>query len=190
MHLYVCIMPGPKRSKIQQERDRTTIAELYLRGWSQSKIGDYLDLDQSSVCRELKKIRAAWKAEAVRDYDIHIEEQMLRLSMIEAEHWGAWQRSQASREQTLTEKLSEAVSGSDSRVKDQKRTESRVGDPRFLEGLLKCIQERSKLLGLCPTTDSAHSSEIPQTAPGLSPAAVQLIRAQILGVTTDRHDAE
>jgi len=171
----------PKRSKIQQERDRMTIAELYLKGWSQSRIGEYLELDQSTICRELKKIKQAWKAEAVRDYDLHVGEQLGRLAMVEAEYWSGWERSQQPKEQSLQEKLSEVASGGDSKTKVQRKTEARIGDPRFLEGLLKCNQERSKLLDLYPASSTPSSDSSP-TAPGLSPDAVQMIRAQILGV--------
>ena len=174
-------MPGPKRSKIQQERDRTVIAELYLKGWSQAKIGEFLELNQSQISREISKIKAAWKAEATRDYDLCIDEQLRRLSMIESESWQAWERSQAAKEQSLSEKMAEAASGGDAKTKIQRRTETRIGDPKFLETLLKCHQERSKLLDLYPTS-SAPTSDSNASAPGLSPDAVQLIRSQILGV--------
>jgi hypothetical protein len=147
-----------KRSKIQQERDRVTIAELYLKGWSQSRIAEYLELDQSTICRELKKIKRAWKAEAVRDYDLHVDEQLRRLAMLETAHWEAWERSQTVKEQSLSEKLAEAASGGDSKTKVQRRTETRIGDPRFLEGLLKCNQERSKLLDLYPSANSDQTT--------------------------------
>jgi predicted transcriptional regulator len=152
-------MAAPKRSKIQRERDRVTISELYLKGWSQSRIGEFLEIDQSSVSRELKKIKAAWKEESVRDYDLHVQEQLHRLSAVESEYWAGWERSQVAREQTLTEKLTEAVEGG-SRVKAQKRSETRVGDPKFLEGLLKCIEQRAKLLDLYPRESSTSASQI------------------------------
>lgn len=177
-------MAAPKRSKIQRERDRATIAELYLKGWSQSRIGEYLELDQSNVSRELKKIKANWKAESTRDYDLYVQEEVRRLSIIEAEYWDGWQRSQTSKEQTLQEKLTEVAEGSDSKVKAQKRTESRVGDPRFLEGLLKCVDQRAKLLDLYPNRNIVPVGSESSSA-GLSPDAVRLIRAQILGVPTD-----
>lgn len=179
-------MAAQKRSKIQRERDRVTISELYLKGWSQAKIGEYLELNQSQISRELSKIKAAWKAEATRDYDLHVDEQLRRLAMVEAEYWSGWERSQTAKEQSLQEKLTEAATSRDSKDRDsnakiQGRTETRVGDPRFLEGIVKCNQERSKLLDLYPTS-SAPTSDSNASAPGLSPDAVQLIRSQILGV--------
>lgn len=150
-------MAAPKRSKIQRERDRVTISELYLKGWSQAKIGEYLELNQSQISRELSKIKAAWKAEATRDYDLHVDEQLRRLAMVESEYWEGWERSQTAKEQSLQEKLTEAATSRDSKAKIQRRTETRIGDPRFLEGLIKTIQERSKLLDLYPASNSDQS---------------------------------
>jgi hypothetical protein len=175
-------MAAPKRSKIQRQKDRATIANLYLQGWTQQKIAEYLELNQSNVSRELTKIKLAWKAEATRDFDLHLTEQLRRLAMVEGEYWEAWQRSQQPKEQSLQEKLSEVATNGDSRTKVQRKTEARIGDPRFLEGLVRCHQERSKLLSLYPATNTpiADSNAV---APGLSPDAVQLIRSQILGVS-------
>ncbi len=146
------------------------------------RIGEFLELNQSNVSRELKKIKAVWKAETFRDYDLHVEEELHRLGMVESEYWDGWQRSQVVKEQTMQERMNEAVETSKANV--QRRTETRVGDPRFLEGILKCVQERGKLLDLYPS-HSDHSETISSSTPGLSPDAVQLIRAQILGVATD-----
>ena len=77
----------PKRSKIQRERDRVTMAELHLKGWTMARIGEYLELHESTVSRELKKVKQAWKAESVRDYDLHVVEELRRLAMVEAVSW-------------------------------------------------------------------------------------------------------
>lgn len=178
-------MVGLRRSKIQQERDRVTIAELYLKGWNQARIGEYLEVDQSTICRELKKIKAAWKAESVRDYDLHVDMQLHRLALVEAQYWSGWERSQAAKEQSLSEKMAEVASGGDSKTKIQRRTETRIGDPRFLEGLLRCNQERSKLLDLYPSDREFNNATVAgrSSGAGLSGDTVDTIRSQILGIT-------
>ena len=75
-------MAAPKRTAIQRERDRSTISELYLRGWTQLKIAEFLELSQSQVSRELSKIKARWQAEATQNYGLLIAEQLHRLSML------------------------------------------------------------------------------------------------------------
>ena len=92
-----------------------------------------------------------------QNYGLLIAEQLHRLSMLESESWQAWERSQAAKEQSLSEKMAEAASGGDAKTKIQRRTETRIGDPKFLETLLKCHQERSKLLDLYPASNSDQS---------------------------------
>ena len=179
-------MAGPSRAKVHRERDRTLISQLYLKGWHQTKIAEFLELDQSTICRELKKVRTLWEAESTQNYNLRVAEQLHRLAMIEGETWEAWERSQAAKEQTLSEQLAQAASGSDRKTKVQRRTEERVGDHRFLETLIKCHQERSKLLNLYPTSDRESNNATAagrSIGGGLSGNTVNSIRAEILGVT-------
>lgn len=80
--------------------------------------------------------------------------------MLEAEYWAGWERSQQGKETSLTEKL---ATGKDEqgnalgRVKLATRTEQRVGDGAFLNGIQKVIDARCKLLGLYPTDDNSAS---------------------------------
>jgi hypothetical protein len=156
-----------KRSKIQQERDRVVISELYLRGWSQAKIGEHLGLNQSQISRELSKIESIWKQESTRDYDLCIEQELLRLSLLEAELWAAWEQSRLPKESTSSQKR-------ESKIAVAKRTESQAGNPQFLQGVQSCIDRRCKLLGLDAPTKSEHTGAygspmyvvaLPQQAP-------------------------
>ncbi len=172
-------MAAPKRSKIQRERDRVTIAELYLKGWTQAKIAEYLELSQPGIWREIKKIKQLWMQETVHNYDLFMVEQLQRLAMIESELWQGWQHSQEPKEQSIHEKL---IGSTDSdRLKAQRRTESRVGDVRFLDKLLECIEQRCRLLGLRTQPSNVAGSNKTATS-GLSADAVQIIRNEILGV--------
>jgi len=149
-----------KRSRIQRERDRLTIAELLLKGWTQQRIADFLELDKSGICREVKKLKAQWQAETAEDRNLYIKQELRRLAMLEAEHWAAWERSQQSRETTSLEKL---LVGKDEggspvgRVKQGTRAEQRVGDVVFLNGIQRVIDSRCKLLGLFPTDNNSES---------------------------------
>lgn len=173
-------MAAPKRTKIQRERDRVTIAELYLKGWTQAKIADYLELSQPGIWRELKKIKELWIQQTIHNYDLFVVEELYRLAMIEAELWDGWQRSQVDKEQSLQEKL---VGSTDSdRLKAQRRTESRVGDVRFLDKLLECIEQRAKLLGLYSQPNNVTTTGNINSTGGLSADVVDAIRYELLGL--------
>ncbi len=156
-------MAANKRTKIQRERDRLTIAELLLKGWSQQRIADWLDLDKSGVSREVKRIKVQWQSETIEDTHLYVQAELRRLAMLEAEHWAAWERSQCSKETTHLEKL--LTGGKDEggattgRVRQATKAEQRVGDAVFLTGIQRVIDCRCKLLGLYPT-ERESASEI------------------------------
>ncbi len=143
-------MAAPKRTKTERVRDRALISELTLKGWTQQQIGEHLGLNQSQVSRELTKIKDNWKRESTRDYSLCVEQELLRLSLLEAELWQAWEKSQQPKESTSSEKKG-------NEVKVGKRTEQRAGNPQFLQGVQWCIDRRCKLLGLDAPTKNEHT---------------------------------
>ena len=146
----------PRRSPVQREHDKATIAELSLKGWSQTRIANYLEVDQAVINRELKRIKAEWKAEALEDTGIYVKAELRRIAMLEAEYWDAWHRSQQEKQTTTQERLSNLLEDSNNtRSKVLVRKEQRTGELAALNGLLKCVELRSKLLGLFPEASAA-----------------------------------
>ena len=151
---------GPKRTKLQRQLDRETVARLTLQGWSQLDIAQFLEVDQSTVSRYLRAIQQQWKESAIRDFDLDRQRELQRLSLLEKEYWAGWQRSQEGKETSVNEKL---VTGKDQagnplgRVKLATRTEQKIGEATFLNGIQKVIDARCKLLGLYPTDENSAS---------------------------------
>lgn len=151
---------GPKRNKIQRQSDCEAVARLTLQGWTQSDIAQFLELDQSTISRDLKIIQKQWKESSVRDFDLDRQQELKRLAMLEREYWAAWERSQQARESNSLEKF---VTGKDDagttlgRVKQATRSQQQVGDAVFLNGIQRVIDARCKLLGLYPTERDSTS---------------------------------
>lgn len=158
-------MAANKRSKIQRDRDRQTISELLLKGWTHQRIADLLEVDRSMVTKDAKAIRAGWKAEALEDTDIYVRAELHRIAMLEAEYWDAWQRSQQDKQTTVQERLSSLIEsdssdGSGGRSKVLLRKEQRTGELAALNGIVKCIELRSKLLGLFPEASATAGGQV------------------------------
>lgn len=146
-------MSAPKRSPIQRERDKTTIIELTLKGWTQRQIADHLEVDAAIINRELKKIKEEWRKEKLEDADLHIKQELRRLSMLEAEYWRGWERSQGNKESVFSERLAtgrDDLGQAIGRIKTATRTETLIGDVQFLNGIAKVIESRVRLLGIAP----------------------------------------
>lgn len=136
-------MPGTKDFTRTAAR-RQQVAARYLRGEYQSQIAYDLGLTQAQISLDLKAIRAEWLKSSLRDFDALKSEQLAKIDAAEAEAWAAWERSKIVREITVTE----ATDGALPSRKATMRKEAQVGDPRFLERILKCVEQRCALLGL------------------------------------------
>jgi hypothetical protein len=139
---------GKPRSKIQSQLDRATVAELYLKGWTQLQIAQHLEIDQSTVSRDLKCLQEQWKASAARDFDTDKAAELERLAMIEKEAWAAWQKSQTAKETSLSEELAVASGG---RSRTSVKIEQKTGEVAYINALVKIVDIRAKLLGLFPS---------------------------------------
>ncbi|MBN8564898.1 MAG: helix-turn-helix domain-containing protein [Leptolyngbya sp. UWPOB_LEPTO1] len=145
-----------KRPKIQRDRDRATVAELRLKGWTQQQIADYLELDQSTISRDLKVLELQWKESALRDFDLDRAMTLEKLRLAEKEYWDAWLRSQQSKETSIREQLRNAIASEEGttagsgRIKLSTKTEQKTGEAVFLNGVIKCVELQAKLLGLFP----------------------------------------
>jgi hypothetical protein len=144
-------MPGPNATQtlIIAER-RRIIAARYLKGESQHQIAHDLHCTQQQISFDLRAIRALWLQATVRDFDDAKAMELAKIDLVEAEMWAGWQRSCAAREISTTK----AIRGRVSREEDSLRTEQQVGDPRFLDGVLRCIERRCAILGIDALTDA------------------------------------
>lgn len=140
-------MSAPKRSEIQIERDREIITELTLKGWTQQRIADYLEISQSQINYDLKKIRKDWLENSHINIDLERKIALKKLELVEREAWNAWDRSQQPEITELAERLNEKIN----KEKVSRRSVSRVGDPNFLAKVLDVCKERHSILGLNQT---------------------------------------
>jgi hypothetical protein len=147
---------NPKETThIAQRRQR--VAALYIQGWFQTAIAQGLGISQPTVCQDLQAIRKQWRDSAIRDFDALRERELQKLDLLEREAWAAWKRSQEPAESTRV-----VQDGSGKRA--QKTEAHRVGDPRYLEQVHKCVASRRAILGLdapvrvAPTSPDGETS--------------------------------
>lgn len=168
-------MAANKRSKIQVERDRVEIARLYMRGEMQADIAGKLGLTQQQISYDLKVIHQRWLSSSLINYNEAKAQELAKIDHLERTYWESWERSleqftsktlklnrsavRDKDEGALALKAAEQVAGSllDEAIEDEAiqdeilltiKTEDRVGDPRFLDGVQWCINKRCQILGL------------------------------------------
>lgn len=165
-----------RRSAAQRARDLEHTADLYLKGWTQSQIANFLEVSQPQVSYDVRQLKKQWNEERRAQYDFYVNIELHRLRLLERETWDAWDRSKTPKEQTLSEQLRSAApaDGDDdlpsgaARLKIQRRSVEQSGDPRFLETLLKIHSARTKLLGIGEQTTARSADAVALSTPQLA----------------------
>ena len=142
-------MARPKRTAETIALDRVDIARRYLKGEPQAVIAQSMGLTQQQISYDLKAVRRAWLASAVRNFDAMRAEELAKIDHLERTYWLGWERS-------LEQSESKTVQGATDERGQMGRAGQRVtintakspGDPRMLEGVRWCIDRRIHLFGL------------------------------------------
>ncbi len=162
---------GPKRSKLEKKRDRALIADMYLDGLEQTEIAEKLGLSQGQISYDLKKIQEEWLRNTTINLDAHKAEEIAKTLQTERMYRDIYKRSlgdfkaQTATLQNKTKKKIDPATGTE--IEETKptpisqviHTENRNGDPRALDGILKCIERRCKLLGLDAPQKQEHTGK-------------------------------
>lgn len=141
---------------------RADVASAYIRGETQVALAQRLGVTQQQISLDLKAIQAAWLQSSLRDFDALKSEQLAKVDAVERAAWEGYERSCQPRETTLTERneggewlLANGTTQARSPTrKATVRREGQVGDPRFLERIQKCIDQRCSIWGLGAEQDA------------------------------------
>lgn len=135
-----------KRRKMELRRQE--IAGLYKKGiTNQAKIGEMLGITRVTVWKDLKVLNERWKESALIDLDAAKGQLLDELNDLKRNYWEAWEQS---REEAKTKTLKAKSDNKGNPTPDTQtvKTEEQCGDPRYLQGIEKCLQETAKILGL------------------------------------------
>lgn len=137
---------------------------MILQGKTQQEIANFLELDRSMISREVKAIKQEWKQSSLRDFDEERGQKLAELELVKVELWAAWHESKTAQETTSIEKTGLADSEKNSsslasaRIKHLLRKQTKPGDVSYMSGIVNCIKEQSKLLGLYPEETTGGQS--------------------------------
>ena len=140
------------RSKGERQEDLNLIAELYTKGRSYREIAFEVNerhgrsITYQTVSNEIKKLLKEWEKSRneIIDHQKFIE--LAKIDRLEKTYWDGYEKSCQPVKKSSTKKKGSVNGPSDIEMVGSEET--RVGDPRFLDGIKWCIEQRCKIFGI------------------------------------------
>jgi hypothetical protein len=161
-----------KKTEIAIRRQK--VAAAYLRGSTQAEIAVEQAVDQATISRDLKSLRAEWMKSALIDINDAKARELAKVDALEVEYWQAWRRSQEDAESEIT-KMQGDDPNKPGKLEKQRKREGQSGNPAFLKGVEWCINKRCEILGV----DAPKNSRLDVTSgdkPLQPPQIIEIIR--------------
>lgn len=134
-----------RRSKDQKEIDIAKIAPLYIQGRNYREIAEQLGLSIKQVASDITSIKEEWRKAYIEDFNEFRKRELLKIDLIEAEAWKAWENSKRGR--TSTSKSAEDSQQFGSRRSASEEHMDSHGDVQYLQLVQSCVTNRMRLLG-------------------------------------------
>ena len=142
-----------RRNNLQIENDRQIIKDMYLRGSTQAAIAVIIGVTQQQISNDIKAIQKEWREARVNDLHEAKAKELDRIDALEREYWRQYEESKKPKKSQM-----ETVK-SNGDISSTKRIEDNGPDPRYLDGVMNCIQERCRILGLYEEIAGGSQSE-------------------------------
>ena len=158
-----------KRSFNQRKNDLVLIAKLTLMGKTQQEIVEHLAanrpyrVSRPQISYDMAEVRKEWMKDSVSALDQKKAMELARISTVEAEAWSAWEKSKRDKVRKVSGKVVTTGAAKDGTAKEQSVESAQVieegstGDPRYMEVILRCAQQRARILGLEAPTRLANA---------------------------------
>lgn len=136
-------MAVSKKKKLEIAERRSKVIKLYIQRWTQSEIASHLGVSQVCIHKDIKAIQKEWRDANLEQLSEMKFEELQRIDLLERQAWEGYMESK-----TYT-KVVQVGGRKDKRPSQVRQTnETGGGDPRFLQIISRCIEQRAKLLGL------------------------------------------
>lgn len=138
---------GKVKPEILERRRQVAILWNQM-GYTVQRSAEELGFSNSTVLNDRRWLLDCWQKTVQADVVEIVAREMNKLEAQEAELWAAWEKSKEDVIQTTTEQHFDAkgqkVGGETKKIV----TYGRLPEVKFMDGILKCQERRSKLLGL------------------------------------------
>lgn len=165
---------APLPNDAEVDYDNLIIADMRVKGYTWEEVSEKTGLAIETCRNKWQSIRHHWLKKRLSLVDGYMHEELHKLEQLEAEYWRSYRASSQIVEYSIID---------EKQGKLEKRHEVQAGDPRYLDGILKCMQDRAKRLGLYKMEKAA--SELADTVRTVIELPEGTDNARIIGAVAD-----
>ena len=154
---------GPKtKTQEQLMARRQQVSELYLQCLSMAEIGVKVGVSAVTVYKDICWAREQWRTRCADAIEALKQKELGRIDHLEIEYWRGYKRSCRDAVTVTHETGSGTLGHGELGQIDKRKTQivGQAGDPRFLDGVGKCIEQRRRIVGM----DAPAVQSIPELA--------------------------
>lgn len=144
--------PGRRRSEFELVTDRIAVARLYNEGYSARQIASMLNLSRQAVEGDIKQLREEAIAYLRENSETLAADQINRYGLIMQEAWGAWKMSQKPQRKRREKRVTLDGMEEAGRTEITEDEITDPGDPRYLDVILRALENMNRLMGVGATT--------------------------------------
>lgn len=148
------------------------IAPLWRKNWTYAEIRKEVmrrlgkeAYSVGTVCKDVKVLIAQWREQRLNDTEEKITTELARLDQVIREAWEMWEKSKQDYNRKSQSQTGVPVEGEKGQPLTIKSIQAMMwdaeqrgcGDPRYLDVILKALNQRCKLMGLDQMTIDVHS---------------------------------
>ena len=138
-------MDGVKKCRITPRREQriATVARGIVSGRTQQALAEEFGVSQQQIAKDWSIAITRWRDSELVDVNEVRNKQLAELDAVKHAAWEAWWASLEDREKVVTEQQGD---NGTPRVKVEKETKG--GDPRYLDVIIRCCEREARLIGL------------------------------------------
>jgi hypothetical protein len=170
------------RTREQRDRDLLAVADILTcgRALSHQAIADEFNasdrpykISRRQISEDIAEVYEMWHVELAKDVDKLRARELVRLDRLERKAWECMEAScqPGERTQQTIAKLKDGVQTS----RITKSTVTRTGNPEWMALIIKCSEQRSRLLGLYKQPEGLKDAGTASDGSGPAPFALQIV---------------
>lgn len=177
------IMERREAERIAIEARNTRVMEALINGKSKNQIAIEFGIARPTVHDIITQARELWKEYRIDDFDIQLTIELQRIDRIEAEAWAAYENSKkqlvTTTRRTDGTRIRDEETGKDklTLLYEEVKTQTRHPDPRYLDRVAWCVEQRLKIMGgYAPEKHAATTPDGKQSAPFQQVTFIEVVR--------------